>query len=154
MFLKSRSAPSSKRGSRSGAADAVSLSIIAADVRIRGDVTAEGELHLDGAIDGDVRCHGIIQGETGRIAGSLTADSVVLRGRVEGSITARTVTLERTAQVLGDITHESISIEAGAHVDGRFTPRPQPAAALTTAGTTTGGADVAPATALRAIASN
>lgn len=125
MFSKSNNERSTGRQSRANGSDQGALSIIAADVRLVGNLAAGGEIHLDGSIDGDVVCTCLILGETGCVTGVIEADSVTVQGRVEGTIKARTVTLAKTARVAGDIEHESISIEAGAHVEGRFSHRTQ-----------------------------
>ena len=45
-------------------------------------------------------------------------DEVIVAGVIHGSINARVVEIGATATVVGDIHHESLSIEAGATVDG------------------------------------
>lgn len=120
MFGKSKDGPSTPKSSRNATGSAAALSIIAADMHIVGNVSAEGEIHLDGQLDGDVACSTLLQGETSRIAGSVMADTVTLRGTVEGTVTAKSVTLTRTARVKGDLIHETLTIETGARVDGRM----------------------------------
>jgi cytoskeletal protein CcmA (bactofilin family) len=44
---------------------------------------------------------------------------VEVRGRVTGSIAARQVKLLPSAKVEGDITYEQLSIDNGAHFEGR-----------------------------------
>jgi cytoskeletal protein CcmA (bactofilin family) len=95
-------------------------SIIGSDVKIVGNLTAAGELQLDGIVEGDVKCGALTMGEHGQVAGSVTADTIVVRGRVEGKIRARSVRLEKTSKISGDVWHETLSIEAGAHIDGKF----------------------------------
>ncbi len=102
------------------------LSIIAADVHISGHITTTGELQLDGSVEGDIRCGGLILGEGGKLSGTITATTVTIRGTVEGNIFAKTAILERTCKVAGDIVQESISIEAGAHIDGRLIHKQNP----------------------------
>ena len=102
------------------------LSIISADVHIKGNITTTGELQLDGTVEGDIQCNGIILGETGKLSGTITAASATIRGTVEGNLFAKMAILERTCRVAGDVTQESISIEAGAHIDGRLIHRQNP----------------------------
>ncbi|WP_293352991.1 polymer-forming cytoskeletal protein [Phenylobacterium sp.] len=94
-------------------------SLVAEGVSLRGDFTTEGDLHLDGAVEGDVRVSQLTIGETGVVTGSILADSVEIRGRVAGTICARQVRLWATAHVDGDISHTELAIEAGAHFEGR-----------------------------------
>ncbi len=94
--------------------------LISADMRITGDLFCDSDLQIDGAIDGDVRSRMLTIGEKSNIRGAIQADSVRIRGTVTGQIHARMVDLTATARVIGDIIHESLSIEAGAHVEGNI----------------------------------
>ena len=105
-------------------------SLVAEDVRITGNLETKGDLHLDGVVDGDLRAGMLVIGETGGVNGSIHADAVEIRGRVTGVVCARRVKLWATARVDGDISHTELSIEAGAHFEGRslaLTPAAEPA---------------------------
>jgi len=92
--------------------------IISADLTVSGNLNCEGEVQIDGTVDGDVRSNRLSVGETGEIKGAVVADEALIRGTVKGQIRSRAVTLTRTAQVKGDIFHETLSIEPGAQLDG------------------------------------
>jgi cytoskeletal protein CcmA (bactofilin family) len=94
-------------------------SLVAAGVRIAGNAETSGDLHLDGAVEGDLRVGLLVIGETGSVSGAIHADAVEIRGRVTGVICARRVKLWATARVDGDISHTELAIEAGAHFEGR-----------------------------------
>jgi cytoskeletal protein CcmA (bactofilin family) len=102
-------------------------SLIAGDITIEGDVRGDGELQVDGVIRGDVSVTRLTIGESGQIDGAIHADVVDARGRVVGSINAKQVRLHASAHVDGDITHEQLTVEAGAVFEGRSL-RFQPAA--------------------------
>ena len=105
-------------------------SLVAEDVRITGNLESKGDLHLDGLVDGDLRVGMLVIGESGGVNGSIHADAVEVRGRVTGVICARRVKLWASARVDGDISHTELSIEAGAHFEGRslaLTPAAEPA---------------------------
>lgn len=93
-------------------------SIIAADVIIQGIVASEGLVQLDGKFEGEIRIHSLTVGEQGWVDGLIDAQEVVIKGKVTGAINAIKVTLDKTADVCGDITHQSISIASGAKVNG------------------------------------
>ena len=59
-------------------------SIISADVKIVGHVSSQGELDINGTIEGDVRATALTIGETGAVKGEVIAESVVVRGTIEG----------------------------------------------------------------------
>ena len=96
------------------------FSILGADTAIKGDISSASDLHIDGRVDGDIRCAGLVQGETSEIAGSIVAQSAKLAGLVEGTIEADELVIHRTARIRGDVIYNTLSIEPGAQVDGRF----------------------------------
>lgn len=96
-------------------------SIIGGDVELKGNLETTGEVQFDGKIEGDLNCGSLTIGQNATIKGGVTADSVVVHGNLSGTIRAKKVRLERTARVTGDVWHEDISIESGAHIEGKFT---------------------------------
>jgi cytoskeletal protein CcmA (bactofilin family) len=118
MFSKPTKAAEAADGAASRSTPVVA-SLIAADVAIRGDVQSAGDMHLDGAVEGDLKVARLVIGEGGAVNGQIHAEWVEVRGRVTGSIAARTVKLHATARVDGDITHAELAIESGAHFEGR-----------------------------------
>lgn len=94
-------------------------SIISADLKIVGDLNSNGEIQIDGAVDGDIRTKSLLVGETANIKGEIVADSVSIYGTVNGLIKSRSVNLTKTAYVVGDILHEDLAIETGAFLEGR-----------------------------------
>ncbi len=112
--------PATNIGSAPRASAAATPSIIGSDVQIEGNIRTIGELQLDGSIVGDLTCGGLVMGETGAVKGTISADSVTIRGKVQGEVRARSVRLEKTSIVEGDIYHESLSLEAGAKLTGHF----------------------------------
>lgn len=99
---------------------AVPLSVIGPDVRIVGDIITQGEMQIDGQVDGDITCQTLVVGEGARISGAVTAESVRVHGHLSGQVVATSVMIARSAEVVGDITHETMEIEAGGHVEGHM----------------------------------
>ncbi len=99
------------------------LSFISAEMVVSGDVTAAAVLHIDGRIDGHVRCDRLREGADGVVAGNIVAEEARIGGLVEGAVIAASVILEATARIRGDITYQTISIAAGAQVEGRLARR-------------------------------
>ena len=93
-------------------------SIISADVKMTGTIVSQGELDINGQIEGDVRASALTVGETGAVKGEVIAESVVIRGTVEGRIRGRKVQLCTGAKVRGDIFHASLAIEPNSIFDG------------------------------------
>lgn len=104
-------------------------SIISADLRIFGDLNSDGEIQIDGTVDGDIRTKVLLVGEGAHIKGEIVAETVHVHGSVSGQIKSREVNLAKTAHVVGDILHEALAIETGAFLEGhckRMTEKKEP----------------------------
>jgi len=94
-------------------------STIGHDLLITGNVTSNGEIRLDGRVQGDIQCLSLILGENSQLEGTAVADEVVVGGRLIGSIRALRVTLQSRSHVEGDLLAQSLAIEEGAYFDGK-----------------------------------
>ena len=117
MFSKTNKGPEPAEAAQARKITVASL--VAEGVRIRGDLATAGDLHLDGAVEGDLTAERLTIGETGAVTGAVKADHVDIRGRVSGTISARVICLRASARVDGDISHAELSVEPGAHFEGR-----------------------------------
>jgi cytoskeletal protein CcmA (bactofilin family) len=93
-------------------------SLLSNDLTIRGNVSTNGDIQIEGTIEGDVRAHLLTVGESATIKGEIAADDVVVNGRVVGRLRGLKVRLTASARVEGDIIHKTIAIESGAHFEG------------------------------------
>lgn len=93
-------------------------SIISSDLNIVGDLHSAGEIQIDGTVNGDIRTHALVIGESATVKGEIVADAVRVLGTVNGQIKAKVVKLAASARVVGDILHEDLSIETGAFLEG------------------------------------
>jgi cytoskeletal protein CcmA (bactofilin family) len=93
--------------------------IIAEGLKIRGSVSADGLVEVNGNIEGDVHCTSLFVSPKAVINGGVEADRVVVNGRIEGPIRGSEVVLKSRAHVVGDIQHQRLSIESGAYFEGR-----------------------------------
>ena len=96
------------------------LTVIGRGVRIRGRVAGEGDLTIEGHVEGEVAIAGEVTIEAGGLVGAhVTARVLVVRGAVRGDLTAEEVVrLEEGARVVGDIRAPRIAIAKGALVRG------------------------------------
>lgn len=112
-------------------------SIVSEGLHIAGNLFSDGDVQVDGRVEGDVQGRNITVGATGTVVGKIIADEAMISGAANGEIRARAVVLTRTAKVASDITQESISIEAGAVFEGAIR---RPGSAGSAAKGTNGGA--------------
>ena len=97
-------------------------SILSSDLKIVGNLESDGEIQIDGRVKGDIKGHVLTVGEQGKIDGSTVAETVQIFGTVNGRVQAKTVRLDKSARVTADITHETLTIEAGAYFEGKVQP--------------------------------
>ncbi len=97
-----------------------SPTVIASDMNILGNLVTDGTADIDGRVEGNIKGDQIIIRGNGRIKGDITAESVHVYGEIKGLIKAKMVHLYATCRVEGIIMHESLAIEDGAFVDGKF----------------------------------
>ncbi|MES2699216.1 MAG: polymer-forming cytoskeletal protein [Pseudomonadota bacterium] len=104
-------------------ASGATFSVIGPDVTITGNIEASADLHVDGRVAGDVTCASLVQGEKSVIEGAIVAERARLSGTVKGTIAARELVVLKSARIDGDVTYETLTIEQGAAVNGRFAPK-------------------------------
>ena len=119
----SRNPAGSAAPPKPGKSAASALSFIGPEVVISGDLVTSAQLHVDGRIDGHVRCAQLCEGASGIIAGDIVADEARIAGLVQGTVNAATVIVEASGRITGDVTYGTISIAAGAQIDGRLARR-------------------------------
>ncbi len=103
--------------------------LIGAKTRINGDVEFAGGFHLDGYINGNVKCElgegaTLSVSEHGCIEGSVIVPNIVLNGIVKGDIDAGDrVELGPKARVLGSVHYTTIETAVGAQIHGKLIHR-------------------------------
>ncbi|MEE2979935.1 MAG: polymer-forming cytoskeletal protein [Pseudomonadota bacterium] len=110
-------APPSAARPAAGGGDAPS--IISADMKVVGNLNSDGDIQIDGTVEGDIKSRTVTVGESANISGSISASSVNVRGRVSGKIIADAVRIAKTANVQGDIGYKTLAIEEQAVLDGK-----------------------------------
>lgn len=114
--------PSKTSTARNPRQTASSENVLGPSVRIRGRLSGEGDLRIEGQVEGDVQVTGalVVDGR-GSITGGSQASSVEIEGRVHGDVTADgPVAIKRGAHVQGDISGSEISLDEGASFAGRI----------------------------------
>src|SRR5213075_1693850 len=68
--------------------------------------------------EGDVQAVEVVVGERGKVTGMVAGQQVVVRGKVSGVVCAKSVALQSSSEVQGDVHHISFAIEQGAVFEG------------------------------------
>lgn len=95
-------------------------SVLAADLRITGDISSTGTIEVLGEVEGTVTAKGLIVGPEGRVSGTVSAENVEVRGKLDGSIATHGFALRASAEVQADVLYTTLMIESGASIEGKF----------------------------------
>ncbi len=105
--------------------EASSLSIVAADLVITGDLESAGVIKIEGRVIGSVRAgQQVLVGGDAVVEGDLITREAVVGGTVQGAIHASDrIEIQPHAVVEGDITTRNLLIQEGGRVNGVVTMR-------------------------------
>lgn len=93
-------------------------SVISSNVEMTGSLSSPNELHIYGAVEGNVRATSLTIFAGGSVKGEVTAENVLVHGAVDGRIHAKKVQLCAGAVMRGDIVHGSLGIDTGSTFEG------------------------------------
>lgn len=90
--------------------------IIAKGTKIVGDFFSEGDLRVDGIIEGNIKTPGkVVVGKDGEISGKLSCSNAYFEGKLTGTLElSGTLTLKSTAHIEGEVITEKLAVEPGA----------------------------------------
>ncbi len=91
---------------------------LSTDAAITGDLVSEGDISIEGRVDGTITCRTLtLRGEP-IIKGSVQAETVHVCGNFNGELRAKKVVLAKSAKMTGDIYQETLEIHPGAWIEG------------------------------------
>ena len=93
--------------------------LISRGVTIVGSLFYDGQIQVEGTIDGEVRCSALQITELGAVEGLIVAESVEVRGEANGSIYAEKLVLRTTCSVEGEVYHHNLVLEDGCLFEGK-----------------------------------
>jgi cytoskeletal protein CcmA (bactofilin family) len=114
---------SSPSSSRVGSSPSRSIARLGASIQIKGQVTGNEDLQIDGIVNGPIslKGHELTVGSDAQLTSEIQAGDVIAYGKVVGDIHARgRVDIRRDGSITGNISCARISIEDGAHFKGRI----------------------------------
>ena len=97
------------------------ITIISNGVKLEGKITTNGNIRVDGEIQGDIISQSNVTiGENAQVNGKINASVIMIGGKVSGSVSAKEkLVLESKANLKGDIFTKILVVEAGAKFDGK-----------------------------------
>jgi cytoskeletal protein CcmA (bactofilin family) len=95
---------------------------IGGGTRVRGRVTGDGNLVVEGRVEGEIAVRGDLTIDSGgSVVSDVEATAVVVAGSLEGNVNATsTVTIRAGAHVRGDLRGTEVTLEEGAEFAGRL----------------------------------
>ncbi len=94
------------------------VTFISNDISITGSIVSNGEVVIEGNVEGDVRAQKIIVRNNAIINGEVISEELIIHGRVNGTARGIKILLASDCILNGDILHETLSIESGAQFEG------------------------------------
>lgn len=122
QWQPSQPAPASS-SARPNAPVARGVSTLGASIEIKGKISGEEDLQIDGKVEGSVALNGqrLTVGRGGHLNSEVWAREVVVYGILTGNVHASDrVEIKKDGSVTGDITTARISVEDGAYFKGRI----------------------------------
>lgn len=100
--------------------DHTSLSIIAKDLTVTGDLGTEGVVKVEGMVKGTIRAGTqTLVAPGARVQGDIHTAEAVIGGRVEGNVHATDrVEVQATAEIQGDVITRRVVVLEGGTVNG------------------------------------
>ncbi len=96
------------------------VNIIGAGTVITGDINTNGDIRVDGTINGMLNVKGkLVLGNTGIVEGEVSCQNADISGTIKGKITiTELLSLKNSAKLNGDIITNKLAIEPGATFTG------------------------------------
>lgn len=99
-------------------------SIVSEGLEIKGDIVCKDSLYVGGTLSGDIISTdkaAVEIGRTGKVFGTIKAETVVIKGVVEGDVVATSqLELGASAKVKGRLSYRLLKLEPGAVFEGEL----------------------------------
>lgn len=92
-------------------ASSAAVSIIAEGSRFKGELEIPGKLHIDGEVDGTVRCHNSVTvGKKGIARGHIITERLHVSGLVDGDVSCVSLHIDNSGTVKGRVSSDTMCI--------------------------------------------
>lgn len=105
-----------------GTYDGGDETVVGQGTRVRGRISGEGDLRVEGAVEGDVLLQGaLLVTESGSIEADVQASALVVEGTIAGDVTVtEAIAIRASGRMSGTIRAAGLAIEEGASVSSRI----------------------------------
>ncbi|MCX6800116.1 MAG: polymer-forming cytoskeletal protein [Candidatus Falkowbacteria bacterium] len=97
--------------------------VVGLNVKVKGHFNSKGNIIIEGELNGSIKSGGfLLVGDSAKIEASIEANEARIGGSVTGNIKIKGMLhIVASANILGDIECGQLSVEEGAHLNGRCT---------------------------------
>jgi cytoskeletal protein CcmA (bactofilin family) len=98
-----------------------SVAMIGPSIKIKGEVTGDEDLHIQGKVEGtiDLNSHEVSVGQSGQVYADIKANVIKIDGEVTGDISGKEkVVISKSGNVRGNIVAPRVTLEDGAIFKG------------------------------------
>ncbi|MFW5822462.1 MAG: bactofilin family protein [Tangfeifania sp.] len=103
-----------------GEAQDQAINIISEGTLIKGDISAGGDIRIDGELVGNINAKGrLVIGPQGKVDGEVNCNNIEISGYIKGKISvSELLTMKASARIYGDIIAGKLSVEPGSLFTG------------------------------------
>ncbi len=118
----SRATPSQRQGSCTQRTATIGPSI-----SICGDICGEGDLLIEGKVEGGIRLHqhDVTVGRSGRVEADVHGKRICVEGQVKGDLFGEEVVIRKSGRVEGNATAPRVVLEDGCNFRGEINMKPE-----------------------------
>ena len=97
-----------------------SPSVIAKNSTINGNLNSSGTIEIEGSVYGEINTKTLIIRQSGFFQGKIIAEDIYIQGKFEGNIIVKKISISQTANINGEISYQTMSVQDGACIDAVF----------------------------------
>ena len=94
--------------------------IVAAGMRIEGELKSNGNIRVDGVVAGKIQTdQDVLVGDNAQVDADIVAQNAVIGGTVKGNITVKgSLLVMETGKIVGNISCTNLGVREGAFISG------------------------------------
>lgn len=116
MFGSKKNENTVKKSTSNGAGHSHALNSLVQGTIVKGTVSSESDIRVDGTLEGDLQCSSkLIIGPSGMISGDVTCENALIEGAFSGNLVVRgTLHVKDNAKIQGDVTTGKLIVDQDA----------------------------------------
>ena len=96
------------------------LSIIGEGIDFLGELSTEGNIHIDGIMKGVIRASEVVIGPNGDFDGDIQADILIIHGSAKGKFNIKSLHIRKGGLLQGRAKYDVIIVDSGGKIQGEL----------------------------------